>query len=429
MKKFVFGLLLFLATWWIFYGSPIAYLSDSAYSMLMDEAILHHGTPNMIAYRVPRGSGNGFRDGYPWQLAMLKGRLLYMWPWGAPLLSLPAVAVLNATGIEVAPKHVYDAANEVRMQKIVSTFLCAIGVWLLYEIAIQFIPVGWSLAIAIGAGFGTQIWSSLSRSLWGQTWYVLIISLAILLLVRRNIRPVLLATLLAWAAFVRPQALPTIIIVGVYVLVKCDSNWSRACYVATGVLWSLTLAFMMLFFTDHLLASAYRSTALFAFRHGFLQRLDGILFSPSRGLLIFMPIVLIPFYLTVRYWHVLPKRDLAVLALAAITPTIAMLASYVIWWIGYNYGPRDLADIVPWLVLLAILGIRAFLDDPHLSMQESSAVISIAVVLLTISILMNAPGALSASATKWNEVPPLEYHPERLWDWEHPQWLAWAQSR
>ena len=142
-----------------------------------------------------------------------------------------------------------------------------------------------------------------------------------------------------------------------------------------------------------------------------------------------MPIVLIPFYLTVRYWHVLPKRGLAVLALAAITPTIAMLASYVIWWIGYNYGPRDLADTVPWLVLLAILGIKAFLDDPHLSMQESSAVISIAVVLLTISILMNAPGALSASATKWNEVPPLEYHPERLWDWEHPQWLAWAQSR
>lgn len=108
-KTTIIGLTLFLATWVIFYSSPTHYLSDSAYSMLMDEAILHHGTANMIAYQVPRGHGIYYpNDGYLWSIGMVRGRLLYEFSWGAPLLSLPAVAIFNAAGFDVAPNHVYD---------------------------------------------------------------------------------------------------------------------------------------------------------------------------------------------------------------------------------------------------------------------------------------------------------------------------------
>lgn len=381
----------------------------------------------MIAYQVPRGGGPGFYNGYPWQLAMLKGRLLYTWPWGAALLSLPAVAVLNVAGLEVAPNHVYDATNETKMQEMLSAFLCAVIVWVLYEMATLLLPAGWSLAIGLAAAFGTQIWSSLSRSLWPQTWYLLLVSVAILLLVTGKLRPILLATLLGWAAFVRPAALPTVILVSAYFLVECESNRLRAGYVATGTFWAVTFTLMMLFFTGRLLAPAYH-LEWFAFQHGFLQRLEGVLFSPSRGLLIYVPVVLIPLYLTVRYWRDLPKKRLAVLAIAVIASTIAVLASYSIWW-GWSYGPRDLADTVPWFVLLAILGVRAFIDDSRLGMRECSAVVSAAILLLTISVAMNAPGALSSSANAWNVLPLVDYHPERLWDWQHPQFLAWMQSR
>jgi hypothetical protein len=425
VKKYLYGLLLLLGTWGVFYGSPVAYVTDSAYSMLMDEAILHHGTPDMIAYQVVRGDGPGFYNGYPWQLAILKGRLLYTWPWGAALLSLPAVALLNIAGMEVAPNHVYSAAREIRMQRIVSTILCAIEVCLLYAMAAQLLPEGWSIAIAISAAFGTQIWSSLSRSVWPQTWYLVLITIVILLLLMRSLRPLLLATVLAWAAFVRPAGLPTLILVGTYVLVEFESNRSRAFYVAAATFWALTFASVMLFFTGRLVAPAYHAN-WFVF-YGFMARLEGILFSPSRGLLIYEPVILIPLYLAIRYWRELPRRRLAALALAGTASVIAVLGCYRIWW-GWSYGPRDLAETIPWLVLLAILGVRAFIDDTNLTMRECAAVISIAMLLATASVAINSPGALSYAANAWNTLPIVDYTPERLWDWQHPQFLAWIQS-
>jgi hypothetical protein len=100
-----------------------------------------------------------------------------------------------------------------------------------------------------------------------------------------------------------------------------------------------------------------------------------------------------------------------------------------IWWGGFSYGPRELTDTVPWFVVLTILGISTFLKDSRLTIYECSAVVSSAMLLLAVSISMNAPGALSFSASNWNQVPNVDEHPERVWDWQHPQWLAWVQNR
>jgi len=48
--------------------------------LLMDEAILESGSPDMMIYRVPR---------YFWTVRIVDGRLLNIYPWGGPLLSLP----------------------------------------------------------------------------------------------------------------------------------------------------------------------------------------------------------------------------------------------------------------------------------------------------------------------------------------------------
>ncbi len=427
MKQWPFGLLLFLVTWWIFYGSPVHYLSEGQFSLLMDEAILYHRTPDLRAYQVPHGSGPGFNGGYPWQLAVLNGRVLCIIPWGAALLSLPAVALFNAAGFEVAPSHVYSAADEIQIQLMLSAFLCAIVVWLFYETARAMLPVALSLTIALVAALATQIWSNFSRTLSPQTWYLVLITFVIWLVMTDRIRPVLLATLLAWAWFVRPTAFPTMLLVGAYVLLECTNNWFRVVYVVSSIFWIAMFALLMSFFTGRMLSSSF-SLQLFTLR-GFLTRLHGILFSPSRGLFIYMPLVWAPLYLTVRYQCALPKRRLAVLGITVIASIIAVLASSRIWWGGWSYGPRDLGDIVPWLVLLAILGMRAFLDDPRLTMHECSALISAGILLAAISVAMNAPGALSPSALSWNAVPNVDDHPDRLWDWQHPQWLAWAQNR
>jgi hypothetical protein len=62
------------------------------------------------------------------------------------------------------------------------------------------------------------------------------------------------------------------------------------------------------------------------------------------------------------------------------------------------------------------------------SRQEHSVVVSVGLAVLIVSVAMNAVGAFSsAAAIDWNDHPPINAYPERVWDWEHPQFLAWLQ--
>src|SRR5215472_4992496 len=82
--RWVSGLVLSLCIARAFYISPVHYLADAKFSLLMDEALIHKWTPNMISYRVPGGRGGIFiNNGYPYNIKIIKGRLLYTYPWGS----------------------------------------------------------------------------------------------------------------------------------------------------------------------------------------------------------------------------------------------------------------------------------------------------------------------------------------------------------
>jgi hypothetical protein len=52
--NYLFGIALFVSVACAFYISPVHYLMDGQFSLLMDEALIHEWTPNMIHYQVPR---------------------------------------------------------------------------------------------------------------------------------------------------------------------------------------------------------------------------------------------------------------------------------------------------------------------------------------------------------------------------------------
>jgi hypothetical protein len=417
VKKLLSGLLLFVSVGYVFAKSPVRYVSDSRYSLLMDQAILEHGSPNLMAYKLPD---------HLWTIGFVNGQLLYLYPWGGPLLSLPIVAALGAGGIKVAPDGIYSVRQEVKMQFYVTTFLCAAIVWLFFDLCAATLSIGWSVAIALAAAFGTQIWSSASRSLWPQTWYLLLASLAVWLLMKPRLRPALLSTTLAWACFARPQGFAVALMVGFYLFLECGVR-KFLVYAVVGGAWTAIFAALMLHYFGRILPPVY--PARLDFPHEFAFRLAGILLSPSRGLLVFVPIVLLPLYLTLRYWQHLPRRRLAALAIAAITSHLVMTACWPNWWGGGSYGPRLLMDPLPWFVVLAALGFGAFLDDRKPAFRERTALISIGALLLIVSVAMNAVGAVSVSATTWNEKNSIDLNPRRAWDWKYPQFLAWMRPR
>jgi hypothetical protein len=418
----VIGVVLLLSVACVFYICPVHYLSDGGFSLLMDEAIIHEWTPDMLTYKPPRGHGGIYiNDGYPWNIKIINGRLLYVYPWGSSLLSLPMVALFNGAGFRVAPHHKYNGDNELRMQAIIASGLCAITIWVVYEAAHYLLPLPWSLAIALGAAFGTPVWSSASRSLWPQTWAVLLTMIAIWILLSGSIRPLLLATALAWSCLVRPQVIPDVVAITGYVLIRYERRFFWR-YVAAGALWTIPICTMVWFFTGGFFSALYSPREL-DFPHRFWWRLYGVLLSPSRGLLIFSPVILVSLYLTLRYWKAFSQRRLAILALVIIGMHLVILSSWIVWWGGGSYGPRLLLETVPWFVLLAILGIRAFVEDHSLSFRRRLVMGSIAALALAASVATNAPGALAANSIGWRHLDV--QHLGALWDWHDPQFLCW----
>ena len=92
-----------------------------------------------------------------------------------------------------------------------------------------------------------------------------------------------------------------------------------------------------------------------------------------------------------------------------------------------------MADLIPWFVLLAILGCAAELHrDRGANVTADTRIPGMprtiqrmGAAALAISILMNAPGALSI-ATMWSNVRPtdVDKHPEHVRDWKRPQFLG-----
>jgi hypothetical protein len=81
--------------------------------------------------------------------------------------------------------------------------------------------------------------------------------------------------------------------------------------------------------------------------------LSGLLVSPSRGLLLFSPILGLSFWGMARIWR---RSELADLRPLTIGTGVIMLlqASWFDWWGGWTYGYRPWLDVVPYLVLFLI---------------------------------------------------------------------------
>jgi hypothetical protein len=75
--------------------------------------------------------------------------------------------------------------------------------------------------------------------------------------------------------------------------------------------------------------------------------------------------------------------------------------------------------VVPWLVLLGVLGLRARLD----AQRPGRAELATGAVLLALGVFLNGLGALAPNTWLWNA--QLSLHGQgRLWDWRRAQFLA-----
>lgn len=425
---FVVALLVFLV-------SPIHYDSDSRYTLLLTESLLTKGSFVLDGYGIhhypPIEYGGTLLDGPDYQLEVVGSHYYYLFPPGSSILSAPFVLAQDAAGKSVVKRGAWDVGREQGNQHFIASILMAALAAIFYFTARLLLPAAWSTVIALGAVLGTQVWSTASRVLWSHTWGIALLGCVLWLLLaqatgRRKLPPVLLATLLSWTYFVRPTN--SLFIIGITVYVLCYQREIFLRYALTGAAW---FAGFVAYSWNHygaLLPAYYRGSRLEAKTLG--EGLAGNLISPSRGLLLFVPVVLFVVYLPLRYWRHRVYPRLLVLAAAACGCHYAVISSFVPWHGGGCYGPRYTTELVPWLVLITILGVAAALrerEEAGVRHHRTAwrATLTVGGVLLLLGVLVNGRGATSVSARIWSRFPAtIDQQPWRVWDWRYPQVLA-----
>src|SRR6266436_559286 len=225
--EFWLSLLLFCGALLVFLLSPVRSLGETQYTMMLSYTLLHHRT-----FALDRGELR-----IPQQLEMIgdtakvkglalevvNGRFYKYAPPGSAVLSLPFVITASWFGLRpISPEGAYDADRELLLSSILAALLMAAFAVASFKFARLFLSVPTSLAIAVVATFGTQVWSTASRVVEPDTWTILLMMLALYLLVTHDLkqgklRPVLLASILSWCYFVHPTTAIPIMAITAYI--------------------------------------------------------------------------------------------------------------------------------------------------------------------------------------------------------------------
>jgi hypothetical protein len=435
MNKVVPPLIIFLLAFTVYWLAPSLQLKDSKYTMVLSQALLSKGTFKLDSLFVAAPIANLQPGDLPPEIMLKKGHLFYTYPPGSSVLSVPFLAVINWFGyfpVDPAGKWIYDA--EACMQQLIAEIVSAAFVAMVFMMARLWLPSAYSCGVALVLAFGTQLLSTASRALWSHTWGILLILTAILLLIKNETEnktnPYLLATILSWAYFVRPTFNMHIIAISVYLVFQNRKQFIP--YSITGLLW-LALFIGYSWYNLGTLLPPYYTMKLGSVNYW--EAFAGQLVSPSRGLFIYSPFWLLLFYLLVRYWKFVKVPKLAILSLAVVGIHFMVVPGCLSTWSGgHCYGPRMTTDLLPWLALLATLGVNAVrlawlqdagTDRSLFSLDHSKkAVLIIALITISFSIFTHYRGAFHPITFSWNNSLSADDATSGiLWNWRDPQFL------
>jgi hypothetical protein len=429
------GLWLFAVASVVFLSSKVWVLADSNYSMLLSENIISKHSSYLNGYKFPAPIQDVARCASPtppipkdfltYQLDRVHGNVVYCYPNGTSILSIPFVFLMNAIGVHCFRQDgSYNPLGEGAMQRLLAALLMAGFTVVVFNTAVQVLSVTPSLLVAVGTAFGTQVWSTASRVMWSHTWLIFLGGFVAYILLGQETghtkrdHPITLATLVSWMYLVRPTGAIPVLCVTIYVFAFWRSDF--IVYALTGLTWFAGFVCYSWLTFGKLIPDYYLDSRADI---GNLKNLPAVLFSPSRGLFVFIPIFAFVLYLVVRYWGMLKYKRLVVLALSMVILQVLMVSVWPIWWGGSSYGPRLIADALPWMALLTILGLAARASDTGRVILGKTET-AIALVLLVLSIVINGRGALSDAPSDWNRDFDIDRHPERLKDWSNPQFMA-----
>ncbi len=415
-KDLAMAVLIFTAVSTVYLLSGNHVPIDSKWSIYTAMSIVREGNTDLDEYQTLIKK---IHESY--SLEKVNGHTYSVYPLGAPLIAVPFVAVIDRlSGGALAISMEQHIPDDVEL--LVASVVVALTTTLLFGIMRLFVSRGAAVVLAIIFAFCTSAWSVASRALWqhGPSMLWLTATLYLILLARR--RPYLIqltGAALALAYIARPTNSISVVLLSLYVL------FTYRRYIAGYLLSAALIAVPFVAFnlsTYHaLLPDYYRWFQSFS-GSTLGEALIGQWLSPSRGLLIFSPVVLFSFYgvyLKIKQ-QTLDRLDKFLIAIILLH--WLAISVWPIWWGGWTFGPRMFSDMLPFLIYLMI---PVFTASPTWSPMRRRTTALVGVLLVGFSAFVHYRGANEwETLFGWNAQPvPIDLDPSRVWEWRDVQFV------
>jgi len=304
------------------------------------------------------------------------------------------------------------------MAKLTASILVSLAVTMTFLSARQRLERGRAVLLAAGLGLGTGFWSTASQTLWQSETAVFGLALAVLAFAAPDERisgwgAVAIGVGLGLTGATRPQLAPIVAILLAGTWVRSKPRHAAAATALVAMFGAALCAANMRWFA-HPLGALPLLQEVNSQVHGTGASFNvqfagfaGLLVSPSRGLLIFSPVVLVAAAgirrsISEGWRSALPWCSLALAA------QYALYGSYAVWWGGHTYGPRYLIDLLPVAVPLAAVAMARPRPGRTATLAAAAA--------LAWSVAVAATGAFCYPHDYWNVDPSdIDRNHARLW--------------
>jgi len=399
--------------------SPVVNISDSRWVLHTAMSIIAEGDTDLDEYEQILG------DQKYYHIKEIGGRKYAEYPVGPPLVAVPFVAARDVY-CRLVRGHSYQKLLAQRIpaksERFIASFYVGLTSVLIYLIAGRRLKsVAKSLVIVFVFAFCTSAWSTASRALWqhGPSMLMLSATLYLILLAEERPKLVQFAGLpLAFSYIVRRTNAIPIIVLSVFILLRHRRYFLR--FIAWAMVIAVPYALSCLRLYAFPLPPDQMPWRLRLSPHYF-EALAGHLISPSRGLLIFSPVLVFPFLGGVIRLREKRLDALDVSVLVILLVHWVAISSRPAWWAGHSFGPRYFCDMMPFLMWFLIPVVARFRRPVN---GRLIALVSAFVCLTAVSFFIHFRGANHWSTWWWNAKPNnIDRHPERLWDWNDIQFL------
>jgi hypothetical protein len=281
---------------------------------------------------------------------------------GTSLLALPFYfgAYLIDADLISQPQYLYFTA------KSVASFLMALATAILFCALTHVTSQGRALLLALAFAFGTPVFTMNSQALWQQTGAIFAVCAGLWLLLwhwTRESRALyfLSGLMFAVAALCRSTHLFS------FAILALGLVWLKRRNVHFFLLGGVLPILLLLVYNEQNFGSVLNFGQLQSGKEVAMQKtgspelwqtplttgLAGLLFSPSRGLMVYSPFFLFLLASLIVLAKGLASR-LFYLPLFAATILFVIAAKWFDWWGGWSFGYRPVVDATPYLILLLV---------------------------------------------------------------------------